>query len=126
MIPYINNLISSASINPGIEYTSYTQLLDPGYFFDRVVVTPNPTELENKIPTGRIYALTLRKRVEADDRVVLNVNQPSGSQGALTLSGDGYLVPDDLTDIQQRNVQKIINKLKSENVFTPDSNDTQS
>ena len=67
--------------------------------------------------------MTLRKRVEADDRVVLNINQPSGSQGALTLSGDGYLVPNDLTDIQQRNVQKLINKLKSENVFTQDSPD---
>ena len=70
--------------------------------------------------------MTLRKLKEADNRVVLNVNQPTGSAGALTLSGDGYLVPNDLTPIQQRNVQKIINKLKSENVFTPDSNDLQS
>ena len=70
--------------------------------------------------------MTLRKRVEADDRVVLDVNQPSGSAGALTLSGDGYLIPNDLTNIQQGNVQKIINKLKSENVFQPDSNDLQS
>jgi len=68
--------------------------------------------------------MTVRKRVEADDRVVLNVNQPSGSKGVQTVSGDGYLIPDDLTDIQQRNVQKIINKLKSENVFTQDSPDS--
>jgi len=81
-------------------------------------------ELDIPIPNDTIYALTLRKRVEADNRVILDVNQPSGSAGALTLSGDGYLIPDDLTDIQQRNVQKIINKLKSENVFTQDSPDT--
>ena len=97
--------------------------LDPGFLFDRLVVTPNPNDLENKIPEGKIYAMTLRKRVEADDRVILNANQPSGSAGALTLSGDGYLIPNDLTEVQQRNVQKIINKLKSENVFTQDSPD---
>ena len=98
--------------------------LDPGYLFDRVVVHPDPNTLENPIPKGRIFGLTLRKRKEADDRVVLNAVQPSGSAGALTLSGDGYLIPNDLTDTQQRNVQKIINKLKSENVFTQDSPDT--
>ena len=52
------------------------------------------------------------------------LNQPRGSEGIRTPSGDGYLIPDDLTNIQQRNVQKIINKLKSENVFTQDSPDT--
>ena len=124
-----SNLIASGSISPigiGIKSTvansEFTQL-DPGFLYDRLVVTPDPLTLDDQIPEGKIYAMTLRKRVEADDRVVLNVNQPSGSQGALTLSGDGYLIPNDMTDIQQRNVQKIINKLKSENVFTQDSPD---
>ena len=103
--------------------TSQGLPIDPGYLFDRVVVTPNPNDLNIPIPSGRIFAMTLRKRVEADDRVILNVNQPSGSAGALTLSGDGYLIPNDITEVQQRNVQKIINKLKSENVFTQDSPD---
>ena len=45
----------------------------------------------------------------------------------LTPSGDGYLIPDDLTDTQRDNVQKIINVLKSQNSFTnpPDANETQ-
>ena len=110
---------------PSTEYFSSTGYpLDPGFLFDRVVVSPDPNSLAIPIPMGRIYAMTLRKRVEADDRVILDVNQPSGSAGTLTLSGDGYLIPDDLTNIQQRNVQKIINKLKSENVFTQDSPDS--
>ena len=108
---------ASLSTNQGLP-------LDPGYLFDRVVVYPDPNSLANPIPKGRIFGLTLRKRKEADDRVVLNANQPSGSAGAQTLSGDGYLIPNDLTDIQQRNVQKIINKLKSENSFTQDSPDS--
>ena len=119
----------SASLNPVVSFDNdnvtlcQAQCMDPGYLFDRIKVTPNPNELMKQIPAGKIYALTLRKRQEADNRVILSVNQPSGSQGNETLSGDGYLIPDDLTNIQQRNVQKIINKLQSENVFqetTPD------
>ena len=123
-------LYNSCSLSPMLisnqDQTSKTSFapLDPGFLFDRLVVTPNPNDLENKIPEGKIYAMTLRKRVEADDRVILNANQPSGSAGALTLSGDGYLIPNDITEVQQRNVQKIINKLKSENVFTQDSPDS--
>ena len=125
-------LFASASISPVVVDPNSTTIafrnypLDPGYLFDRVIVEPDPTKLAVPIPQGRIFSMTLRKREEADDRVVLNAVQPSGSAGALTLSGDGYLVPNDLTPIQQRNVQKIINKLKSENVFQPDSNDLQS
>ena len=52
---------------------------------------------------------------------------PKGKKGMLTPSGDGYLIPDDLTDTQRDNVQKIINVLKSQNSFTnpPDANETQ-
>jgi hypothetical protein len=95
--------------------------LDPGFLFDRLIVYPNPSTLAQPIPSGSILSATLRKRLENDSKVVINLNQPRGSQGIQTPSGDGYLIPDDLTNIQQRNVQKIINKLKSENVFQQDS-----
>ena len=95
--------------------------LDPGFLFDRLMVSPNPTTLAKPIPSGSILSATLRKRIENDSRIVINLNQPQGSEGIQTPSGDGYLIPDDLTPIQQGNVQKIINKLKSENVFTQDS-----
>jgi len=129
---YANNaMLLSASIQPLVINAPATladdacgQVWDSGYLFDRVKVFPNPNDIKIPIPSGKIFALTLRKRQEADDRVILNAVQSSGSAGALTLSGDGYLIPNDLTNIQQRNVQKIINKLKSENVFTQDSPDT--
>ena len=123
-----NPILLTASIQPIVVSMPATQadgvsggIWDSGYLFDRVKVFPNPKDIKIPIPNGKIFALTLRKRQEADDRVVLNANQPSGSAGARTLSGDGYLIPNDLTNTQQRNVQKIINKLKSENVFTQDS-----
>ena len=126
-----NNLFTSASIQPllikqGSQGNTNARFgnIDVGYLYDRLVVTPDPSTLVPAIPQGKIYAMTIIKREEADDRVVLNVNQPSGSRGVLTPSGDGYLIPNDLTDIQQRNVQKLINKLQSENVFQSTSPDS--
>ena len=98
---------------------------DPSFMWDKLLVNPNPRTLLKPIPSGSIMSATLRKRQEDDTKVVLQVNQPSGSLGVQTVSGDGYLIPDDLTPIQQRNIQKLINKLKSENVFTQDSPPTQ-
>ena len=70
--------------------------------------------------------MTIKKRLDNDMRVVVDMSQPDGSKGVLTPSGDGYLIPDDLTDTQQDNVQKLINVLKSQNAFTnpPDANET--
>ena len=90
---------------------------DPGFVYDRLIVSPDPKTLAKPIPSGSILGATIRRRVNDDTKVTLNLNMPSGSRGIQTPSGDGYLIPDDLTDIQQRNVQKIINKLQSENVF---------
>jgi hypothetical protein len=45
---------------------------------------------------------------------------PSGSKGVQTKSGKGYLVPNDLTPIQKRNVQTLINQLKAKNSFRDD------
>ena len=69
-------------------------------------------------------AATLVKRKDDDTKVIINLLQPNNQKGLLTPSGDGYLIPDDLTATQQSNVQKIINVLKSQNSFTipPDTN----
>jgi hypothetical protein len=94
---------------------------DPGFLWDRLLVYPPPATLAKPIPAGAILSATFRKRVEDDSKIALVFSQPPGSKGIQTPSGDGYLIPNDLTDTQQKNVQKIINKLKSENVFTQDS-----
>jgi len=91
--------------------------LDAGFVWNRLLVDPAPDSIPKPIPSGSIITATLRKRVSDDRRVVINLSPLSGSRGIQTPSGDGYLIPDDLTPIQQGNVQKIINKLQSENVF---------
>ena len=100
--------------------------LDPGFLFDTLKVTPNPSTLPTPIFSGSIMSMTIKKRLDNDMRVVVDMSQPDGSKGVLTPSGDGYLIPDDLTDTQQDNVQKLINVLKSQNAFTnpPDANET--
>ena len=110
--------------NPNIPFIGgliLWRLTDPAFNFTMLEVTPDPATLKDQIPNGIIHAYTIKKRIPADDRVVVNLQQPSGSRGQITPSGDGYLIPNDLTEIQQGNVQKLINKLKSENVFTEDT-----
>jgi len=97
---------------------------DAGFVWNRLLVDPDPVALVKPIPSGSILAATIRRRTEDDSRVVLDLSPPSGSRGITTPSGDGYLIPNDLTSTQQANVQKIINKLQSENVFdNPDKNE---
>tara|TARA_R110002012_G_scaffold234_4_gene788 strand:- start:4045 stop:12129 length:8085 start_codon:yes stop_codon:yes gene_type:complete len=106
------------------EDTTLNIAFDAGFVWNRLIVDPDPVTLSKPIPSGSILAATIRRRTELDERVVLNLPPPSGSHGINTVSGDGYIIPNDLTEIQQRNVQKIINKLQSENVFTNTDNNT--
>ena len=101
--------------------------VDPGFMYDTLKVFPNPATLDKPIPKGAIMSATFKRRIDDDTKVVVNLSQPENQKGNLTPSGDGYIIPDDLTPIQQDNVQKIINVLKSKNSFTnpPDANETQ-
>ena len=109
------------------QYANITSLpIDPGFVFDTLKVTPNPATLPTPILSGSIMSMTIKKRLDNDMRVVVDMSQPDGNKGVLTPSGDGYLIPDDLTVIQQDNVVKLINVLKSQNAFTnpPSANET--
>ena len=92
--------------------------------FDRIAVTPDPSTLDIPIPDGEIYQFTIRKRVDADDRVIVYQTPPFKSYGAQTKTGDGYLIPEDLSEPQKKNVQTIINQLQSQNAVPPSSQDT--
>ncbi len=90
--------------------------------FNKINVHPDPSTLISQIPSGRIYAYTVRKRQDADNIVNVKTLPPSGSKGAQTRSGQGYLIPKDLTVTQQRNVQTLITQLKGKNNFRNDDN----
>ena len=92
--------------------------------YDRIAVTPDPSTLDIPIPNGEIYQFTLRKRVNADDRVIIFQTPPFNSYGIQTKTGDGYLIPEDLSETQKNNVQTIINQLQSQNAVPPSSQDT--
>jgi len=94
--------------------------------FDKVMVHPDPRTLDIPIPSGQIFNFTLRRRIEADDRVVIYQTAPTGSEGVKTLSPSGYLIPNDFSAQQKRNVQTIINQLSAKNAFRADEdNDTK-
>ena len=87
--------------------------------YDKLEVTPDPTTFG--IPNGQIDNFTIRRRVETDNRVIVYQNAPNNSQGFRTLSGQGILIPNDLTPIQKSNVQIIMNKLTEQNQYTEQS-----
>jgi len=88
--------------------------------YNKINVYPDPSTLVSQIPNGHIYSYTIRKRQDNDSIVNVFSTPPSGSKGVQTKSGKGYLVPNDLTPIQKRNVQTLINQLKAKNSFRDD------
>ena len=93
--------------------------------FDRIKVYPNPDTLEIPIDSGEIYNFTLRRRVNADDRVIVFQTPPTNVEGARTPSPSGYLVPSDMTPIQKRNVRSLITQLNAKNAFSSDAADQE-
>ena len=67
-----------------------------------------------------ISGFTIRRRINADDRVIVFQTAPTGSNGLFTPSGDGYLVPNDLSATQKRNVLTLINQLSAKNAYKQD------
>ena len=83
-----------------------------------VRVTPDPTQTLVGLPGGEVLKMTMRRQIEADDKVMLkNIFPPSGSLGVETPSGQGFLIPNDFSPIQKENALNIINQLKGLNAF---------
>ncbi len=93
-----------------------------GSDYSRLLVEPDPETLEDPIPKGEIYNFTVRRRVQADDRVIVFQSPPKNSIGNNTLSGEGYLIPNDFTPQQKRNALTLISQLKNANTFRDDTN----
>jgi len=101
-----------------------TQTINSASIFDRIYVSPNPMNFD--IEDNKIFNFTIRRRVNASDRVIIFQSNPTGSEGARTFGPSGYLIPGDFTPIQKRNVQTLINQLRAKNAFRADEdNDTR-
>ncbi len=116
--PYSLDFYDTPSVSSGTTYDGGSKKMK---LFNKINVYPDPSTLASQIPSGSIYSYTIRKRQDADN--IVNVKspiQPSGSKGAETYSGKGYLIPNDLTNTQKRNVQTLITTLKDKNAFKND------
>jgi hypothetical protein len=83
-----------------------------------VKVSPDPVETLNGINNGEITKFTIRRQIEDETSVYLKgITPPSGSLGVQTPSGQGFLLPRDLSPIQKSNALNIINQLKAKNAF---------
>lgn len=76
--------------------------------YNKIEVHPNPETLDIKIPGGRVYALTIRRRKETDTKVTLNSHYTSPTGGYNSPTKGGFLVPQNMSPTQKDNVLKLI------------------
>ena len=87
---------------------------------NKINVYPDPSEAN--IVDGEVNSFIIRRRVNADDRVIIYQSAPSTfGINEVTGSGGGYLIPEDFSSIQKRNTLTLINQLKAKNAFRDDS-----
>jgi hypothetical protein len=89
--------------------------------YDTFQVYPDPSTLTNNIPDGTILNYTIRRKADNDQSIIVFQSSPPNDQGYQTLSGPGYLIPNDFTEIQTRNALTLINNLKAKNAFRDDN-----
>ena len=106
--------------NPPANPLYFSAVTSSIHIYDKLIVSPDPRTLEYQIPDGKIFNVTVRRRINADDRVVIYQAAPTGSNGVKSLSPSGYLIPNDFSQQQKRNVQTIINQLSAKNAFRAD------
>ena len=85
-----------------------------------IQVYPDPSQ--QNVIGGQIGSFVIRRRVNADDRVIVYQTPPTTfGVGSATGSGGGFLIPNDFTPQQKRNALTLINQLKLKNAFRDDS-----
>ena len=89
---------------------------------DRILVTPDPSTLVDLIPSGSINSFTIIKRKDDETKVTLRYPQSTYTTASLGTpqreTPPGYLIPNDLSSIQKRNVNTVLNILRSQNANT--------
>ena len=83
-----------------------------------IKVFPDPATTLSGLPNGEITKFTIRRQIEADNKVMLkDIRVPFGSVGVDTPSGQGFIIPNDFSPVQKLNALNIINQLKAKNAF---------
>jgi hypothetical protein len=96
---------------------------NPSRLYNRLVVYPNPRDFN--IPNDIVNNFTVRRRVNADDRVIIYQQAPQNVKGARTPSPSGYLIPSDMTPVQKTNVRSLITQLEAKSAFPSDITDNE-
>ena len=81
----------------------------------------NPSEVLNGLKGGGITKFTLLKQVENEQKIMIkNTQPPQNTEGYLSPTGGGFIIPNDLSEIQKSNALNIINQLRQQNAFPGD------
>ena len=91
--------------------------LDGNSLYNRLTVSPTMPSFEEE----QVNRFTIRRRVNADDRVIIYQTPPRNAYGINQSSEGGFIIPGDFTAQQKRNALTLINQLRSQNAFTQDN-----
>ncbi len=122
-----NNFTTEVNLYPGcigyeLQYQTQARGLIGMALPTFIKTDRNPSEVLNGLNAGEITKFTIKRRVENEQKVMTK-NNPSvrGSQGYLTQTGGGFLIPKDLSKVQSANALNIINQLRQKNAFPGDT-----
>lgn len=97
----------------------FTKKIKAESLHNHIHTHPKPSEVPEMSTV--INGFTIRRRVNADDRVIIYQTPPSGAVSVNQATEGGYLIPSDFTEQQKRNALTLINQLKEKNAFTRDN-----
>ncbi len=105
------------------------QCFGPGTFAVRyptfLKTDRNPFEVLEGLNNFEVLKYTIRRQIEDETSVMAyEISPPSGSKGNETLTGGGFLIPDDLSQTQKDNALNIINDLRAKSAFTSGTEST--
>jgi hypothetical protein len=114
-----SNSYNDATYNSSLSFSGASASSKLRNVYNTFIVYPNPSTLN--IPNGKIQNYTIRRKVDNDQSVIVFQSPPPNDRGYQTLSGPGYLIPNDFTETQKRNALTLINNLKAKNAFRDDN-----
>jgi hypothetical protein len=114
-----SNSYNDATYNSSLSISGASASSKLRNVYNTFIVYPNPSTLN--IPNGKIQNYTIRRKVDNDQSVIVFQSPPPNDRGYQTLSGPGYLIPNDFTETQKRNALTLINNLKAKNAFRDDN-----
>ena len=118
---FLSFTVITMSIGDGLDPTTSTP---PTNYYTTLSCYPPPSnyQLVGNTQDGNagsdlVLPFTIRRRIQQDNKIMLSITNPDNTNGIVSQSSDGFIVPEDFTYPQKESVGSLIGVMKSNNVF---------